>query len=69
MQIRIIDREDCRSMILNTSQALPQEMRRVQLAQDYRRMQSMLFGPIPSFEDIMHGLTEFESELHMHSTV
>ena len=53
----------------NSLKLIPPEIRWEQLAQDYHRMQSMLFGSIPSFEDIMNGLGQFERDLHMRSTI
>lgn len=43
---------------------LPPEYNRAALASDYKAMKTMLFGEIPSFEDILVGLADLETALN-----
>lgn len=43
---------------------LPSEYHREELQVDYRKMQAMLFGDIPTFEAIERGLADFEKRIN-----
>jgi hypothetical protein len=43
---------------------LPPQHHVDELRQDYRDMQAMLFGSIPTFEEILTGLAELEKSVN-----
>ena len=52
------------TMVPGTYRLTPTEEMLPLLKEDYRKMESMIFGPIPSFEDILKEIAEVEKELN-----
>lgn len=48
----------------STLRLVPPEFRFASLQADYESMKDMLYGEVPSFEDILRGLGELEKEIH-----
>jgi len=47
-----------------TLKLLPAPHNLLALQADYKKMQSMLFGPIPTFDDVLSGLSILENEIN-----
>ena len=50
--------------MIGTLKLIPPTHNRAALAADYKAMRTMLFGEVPSFDDILIRLTELEATLN-----